>query len=179
MLNKFNLPSLNNYCQTFAQNVCQDFYSKHSTATGKDLLDLTLIQQVNLFVVKGVYEKWKSDTEAFRSPYFNFEAANVQQSLQSFMNVVSQNIAVGREHLEPLLTTAVYESLILLLDPQAYFNEIFRSLPDFRVTPQITKQLQKYTRWNAFLAQAAAEQIGDKEAIYVNEAISSVEENLI
>lgn len=169
---------LNQYSQSFARQICDDFFAKNNTATGAQLLQLTYIPQVNLFVISSLYEKWKAESEAFKSPFFNFEAPEVQQALQVFMNVVSQHISVNRETLEPYLVEATQNTLVLLLDPKQYFNHLLRDQPEFLVKVEVVKQLQKYTRINQFVPQIIAERMADRPTVFVNQAIDWAEEAL-
>jgi len=169
---------LSQYSQSFARQICDDFFAKNNTATGAQLLQFTYIPQVNLFVVSSLYEKWKAESEAFKSPFFNFEQPDVQQALQVFMNVVSQHISVKREILEPYLVEATQNTLVLLLDPKQYFNELLRDQPEFLVKAEVVKQLQKYTRINQFVPQAIAERMADRPTVFVNQAIDWMEDVL-
>lgn len=171
MLHKFNLSALHDYTQRFAQRVCDEFYAHTQAATGQHILHLTQIPQVNLFVISSLYEKWTADADAFRSPYFNFETPEVKESLASFMNTVSRHIAVKREHLEPLLATAAKDTLVLLLDPSGYFNEIYRSQPNLMLTLEAHQKIKKYLRLNQFVTEAISQHFGERNFIYANHAI--------
>lgn len=171
MLHKFNLSALNDYSQRFARQVCDDFFIHNTAASGQHILNLTAIPQINLFVISSLYDKWKADAEAFRSPYFDFENNEVKESLKQFMNVVSRNISVKREALEPILAEATKNTLVLLIDPHSYFNEIFRNQPNFTVTSDTVQQLRKYIRFNKFVPQAVTEAMAERAFVYVNQAI--------
>lgn len=171
MLHKFNVSALNDYSQQFAQKVCDDFFAHNSTASGQHILNLTTIPQVNLFVISSLYDKWKADAEAFKSPFFDFESSEVKEALKQFMNVVSRKISVKREQLEPVLVEATKDTLVLLIDPNSYFNEIFRNQPNFTVTADTIQQLRKYIRFNKFVPQSIAEAMSDRAFVYVNQAI--------
>ncbi|MEZ4900996.1 MAG: hypothetical protein R2822_04180 [Spirosomataceae bacterium] len=176
MLHKFNVTTLNEYSERFAQKVCDDFFVHNTAASGQHILNLTKIPQINLFVISSLYDKWKVDAEAFRSPYFDFTHVEVSEALKQFMNVVSRNILVKREALEPLLANATKDSLVLLIDPSGYFNEIFRSQTDFTVTAEVIQQLRKYIRLNKFIPQAIAEAMNERSFVYVNQAIDWTEQ---
>jgi hypothetical protein len=171
MLHKFNLSALNDYSQRFARQVCDDFFIHNAAASGQHILNLTAIPQINLFVISSLYDKWKADAETFRSPFFDFENTEVKESLKQFMNVVSRNISVKREALEPILAEATKNTLVLLIDPHSYFNEIFRNQPNFTVTSDTVQQLRKYIRFNKFVAQAMTESMAERAFVYVNQAI--------
>lgn len=171
MLHKFNLSALNDYSQRFARQVCDDFFIHNAAASGQHILNLTVVPQINLFVISSLYDKWKADAEAFRSPFFDFDNIEVKESLKQFMNVVSRNISVKREALEPILAEATKNALILLIDPHSYFNEIFRNQPNFTVTSDTVQQLRKYIRFNKFVPQAVTEAMAERAFVYVNQAI--------
>lgn len=171
MLHKFNVSALNEYSEQFSRQVCDDFFAHNAAASGQHILNLTKIPQINLFVISSLYDKWKADAEAFRSPYFDFENTEVSEALKQFMNVVSRNISVKRDALAPILKEATKNSLVLLMDPSGYFNEIFRNQPDFTVTADVVQQLRKYIRFNKFIPQAIVEAMSDRSFVYVNQAI--------
>ena len=178
MLHKFNLSALNDYSQRFERKVCDDFFAQNTTASGQQILNLTEIPQINLFAISSLYEKWRADAENFRSPYFDFEQEEVKEALKQFMNVVSRNIAVKREVLEPILFEAIKDTLVLLIDPSSYFNELFRNQENFSVTAELVQQLCKYVRFNKFIPQELAKGMKDRSFVYVNQAIEWSEQAL-
>jgi hypothetical protein len=175
MLHKFNLNALNEYSQRFARQVCDDFFVSNAAASGQHILNLTAIPQVNLFVISRLYDKWKADAEAFRSPYFDFESSEVKEGLKQFMNIVSRNISVKRDALEPIVAESTKDTLVLLIDPNSYFNELFRDQPNFTVTSEMIQQLRKYIRFNKFVPQVLSEALAERAFIYVNQAIEYAE----
>ncbi|WP_266362994.1 hypothetical protein [Tellurirhabdus rosea] len=178
MSTKFNTSSLTEYSKTYARRLAGDFFANHTIISGAELLRLSPIGQVNLFVVSALYDKWKADAEKFRSPYFDFENPEVRHALQAFMNTVSQHISVRREHLEPLLAEAVKRTLTLLFDPHHYFDEALRNQPDFQFSAEAAKQLTRYTQINKFVPQVLEERMKGKEFIYVNHALNLLDEIL-
>jgi hypothetical protein len=66
---------------------------------------------------------------------------------------------------------ATKDTLVLLIDPNSYFNEIFRNQPNFTVTADTIQQLRKYIRLNKFVPQSIAEAMADRAFVYVNQAI--------
>ncbi|GAB3329356.1 hypothetical protein GCM10027299_32600 [Larkinella ripae] len=179
MSNKFNASSLTEYCKSYARKVAGDFFAHHTVIGGQDLLKLSAVSQVNLFVVSSLSEKWRSDAERFRSPFFDFEHPDVRQAMQVFMNTVSQHISVRREHLEPLLAEATRRTLILLFDPRHYFDEALRNQPDFSLSADAAHQITRYTQINKFVPVALEERMKGKSAVYVNQALNWLDETLM
>ncbi|MBO0937326.1 hypothetical protein J2I47_12285 [Fibrella sp. HMF5335] len=178
MSNKFNSNALNEYSKSYARRVAADFYHAHPTISGKQILNLTPIQQVNLFVVSSLFDKWKGEVERFRSPYFDFSNPEVEEGLRAFMNVVSQHIAVRREHLEPLLADASRRTLVALFDPRYYYDDLLRNQPDFTLTADSLKHITRYTQVNKFVPLALEQKMNGRPFVYVNQALGYLDEIL-
>lgn len=178
MSNKFNANALTEYSKSYARRIATDFYQHHTTANGEQILSLTPITQINLFVISSLSDKWKADAEKFRSHYFDFGHTDVQEALQHFMNVVSQHISVRREHLEPLLAEATRRTIVMIFDPRAYFDEILRSQPEFMLTAASLKQITRFTKINQFIPAYLTQRLKDKPFVYANQAIGYLDEVL-
>jgi len=178
MSNKFHQSALTDYTRSYARRVCADFFSNHTFISGKQILNLTPIGQINMFIVSNLFDKWKADAEKFRSPYFDFTQPEVEEAMRAFMNVVSQHIAVRREYLEPMLAEALRRTLTLIFDPRYYFDELLRNQPDFTLTADAAKQIVRYTQINKFVATNLAERMNGKPFMYVNQALNGLDEIL-
>lgn len=178
MSNKFNANALTEYSKSYARRIASDFYQQHATMNGRQILSLTPISQINLFIISSLSDKWQADAAKFRSPYFDFTNNEVQEALQNFMNVVSQYISVRREHLEPLLADATRRAIIMIFDPRAYFDDVLRSQPDFTVTDAAMKQITRYTKINQFIPAYITQRMNGKSFIYVNQALIYLDEAL-
>lgn len=178
MSNKFNANALTEYSKSYARRIAADFYQQHTAMNGQQIMALTPISQINFLLVSSLSDKWQADTAKFRSPYFDFTAAEVQESLQSFMNVVSQYISVRREHLEPLLADATRRTITLIFDPRAYFDDVLRSQPDFTVTTDALRQITRYTKINQFIPTHITQRTNGKPFVYVNQALIYLDEAL-
>ncbi|MEA5256579.1 hypothetical protein VB264_02215 [Arcicella aquatica] len=173
---KLDFSAIENYGQKYANQVCDDFFNRTATINGQQILKLSNVAQVNMFVVSDLFEKWKADTEAFKSPYFNFDSDDVKAALKTFMNTASQNIMVKREHFEPMLSKAVVKTIILLLDPSKYFDDFVRDSPEFTLTKERLAQLAKYTKINSHIAKSMTEKMGNDDKVYVTVALNWLNE---
>ena len=178
MSNKFNTNALNEYSKSYARRVAADFYHANPTLSGRQILNLTPINQVNLFVVSSLFDKWKGEVEKFRSPFFDFNNPEVEEALRAFMNVVSQHIAVRREHLEPLLADATKRTLIALFDPRYYYDDQLRNQPDFTLTSDSLRHLIRYTQINKFVPVALEQRLNGRPFAYVNQVLGYLDEIL-
>ncbi len=178
MSNKFNANALIEYSKSYARRIAADFFQHHATIHGQEILSLTPISQINLFVISSLSDKWQVDAAKFRSPYFDFTDADVQEALQNFMNVVSQHISVRREHLEPLLADATRRTIIMIFDPRAYFDDLLRDQPEFTLTADTLKQITRYTKINQFIPAHISQRMNGKPSVYSNQAIGYLDEAL-
>ena len=173
---KLDLSAIEKYGQQYAAKVCDDFFNRTATINGQQILKLSNVAQVNMFVVSDLFERWKADSQSFKSPYFNFEHEDVKAALSVFMNTVSQHIMVKREDFEPMLSKSVSKTLILLLDPSKHFDDYIRDSPDFTLTKERLTQLAKYTKINGQVTKNMIEKMGDEDKVYVTTALGWLSE---
>jgi hypothetical protein len=180
MTGKLNQVALKNYSAQFTSKVLTDFYRNKQVINGQELLTLTPSKQINLGIISHLFDQWKADSQAFRSPYFDFESEEVRAALQDFMNTVSRNIAIRREDLQPLLLEATTDALLLLLAPADYFERKLKALPNFTYDVDSAKRLNKYTHIHAAVSRSLALRLTDSGAsfVYVNKALNWLAEIL-
>jgi len=176
MSNKLNLSAVERYSKAFATKVCNDFFTENSSITGKQVLGLTSLLQVNMLTIKALFDKWQSDNQRLRSPYFDFNAQEVQQALKTFMNTVSQHISIKREHFEPLLVDSVGETLVLILEPQTFYKELMRDLPSFKFSEENILPLTKYILINKDILPQLAKNLNGLEFVFANQAMNWLDE---
>ena len=176
MTPKLDLAAIETYAKQYASKICDDFFATNQSVSGQQLLSLSGVQQVNLFVVSSLFDKWKTETNALRSPYFNFEDEQVQKALATFMNTLSKSIAVKRDAFEPLLAEATSNTLVLALSPHHYFDQILRDQPDFILKAETLKNIDKYTRLNQFVSHGLVERMDTETQVYVTQAVGWLNE---
>ncbi len=176
MSNKLNLSAIEKYSKNYAAKLCDAFFSSNSVISGKQILTLSSVQQVNLLTIKSLYEKWQAETQRLRSPYFDFNSDEVQQALKVFMNTVSQFISVKRENFEPLLIDSVGETLVLLLEPQTFYKELMRDLPNFKFSQTNIAPVSKYILINKDILPKLLLKLNGQEFVFVNQAMNWVDE---
>lgn len=123
MKTKYSDAKCEQYGRLLAALLCDQYFGARPTATldGPAVLRFTPIRQVNLFVVQQLLGKWTAEMSRLRSPFFDFEDADVRQALTQFMNVLSKRIKLTRPAFEPLLATAIQDTLTGALDPAHTF----------------------------------------------------------
>ncbi|WP_276367748.1 hypothetical protein [Chryseolinea sp. H1M3-3] len=121
---KISLESISRYSDAYAEKVLKTFFSSKDKITGPEILSLSNIQQVNLFVVRDLFKSWKDETQKLKSPYFNYESPDVKEAFQSLMDTLSNNIAINKDNFSPLFKNAVNQTLMAVFDPYDFFSMI-------------------------------------------------------
>lgn len=169
MENKLNRQGLLNYEKVFSDKVMSNFFQQNEKVTGKQLLEFTPIRQVNLMLVKNLYEKWQTETLRLQSPFFDYNDEGVKEALRNFMNILSQHISVTEADFRPLLEQSVHESLLLSLSPADFFESEVSLLGESKLTPIRVKELGKYIQLNKILLDTVLTEI---ESFHVKQVAS-------
>ncbi|MFT4032249.1 MAG: hypothetical protein QM669_07500 [Siphonobacter sp.] len=175
---KLDIAAVESYAKSYATQLCNAYFAHYDRVNGETLLRFSDIPQVNLFVLRDLYETWKKTAVTFRSPYFNFENEEVKTALQTFLNIVSRHISLGRAELEPLLGKASHETLELLLQPEDYFEGWLRELPDFQLKADDFKPALKYTRLHTGVLKDLQDRLGSSPSVYTTQALQWLKESL-
>lgn len=152
MVNKLNKPAIKDYSQKVAHKVCMDiFHDNKQYVGGQDILNLTNIEQVNLFILKNLFLKWKQEIDNLKSPYFDHEHEEVKDALNHYVNTLSQHICIDQRHLQHLVSNAVSETLTLTLSPYHYFKRYYYFRENEKISMQELKELLKYVKINRII----------------------------
>jgi hypothetical protein len=143
MEDKYNHLSVAAYGSNLAKSLCDHYFTKEQTVNGPQLMNFTPIRQVNLFVVKELLVQWQQEMGNLKSPYFDFQNEEVRAALVQFMNVLSRKILINRPQFEPLLSKAIYDTFMVVLDPVSVFDEKFLRQVE-EITPSSLQDSLKY-----------------------------------
>jgi len=121
---KISLELISRYGEAYTEEVLKGFFTSKDKITGAEILSLSNIQQVNLFVVRDLFKTWKEETKKLKSHYFDYESADVKEAFETLMERLSNNISVDQAHFGPLLKKAVDETLLAVFDPYDFFSLI-------------------------------------------------------
>lgn len=144
---------IKSYAETFSEQIIQIFFENKSKIRGEEILALTNIKQVNLFVIKRLMDHWKKEADKLKSPFFNYEDEGVTAKLQELMNILSKNIWVDKKHFQPLLVEGVIDTLYLIFSPYEFFHEeLSGSKTSFNKSDLLNKK--KFIKINGELFEA-------------------------
>jgi len=174
MTNKWNETEIKNTSQGFAEVVCEEYFKSKENINGSEIINLTEVKQLNLFILKELFEKWQKEVTNLKSPYFAYSEPEVQKALDEFMNILSRYISIGREHFRNILESAVKSTIVLFSDPKSYFVEEMRNLPEFKLTEDwLTKNGKFFKDYNWVLRDLLSK-LNGVNFIYSNEAIDFI-----
>jgi hypothetical protein len=160
------------YSSQFASKITEDFFNGKEFASGEDILSLTPVQQINHSIIQKLYGQWQKDALAFRSPYFDFENTEVKEALESFMNIVSRHIAVGKADLTELLKDATDNTLLQVFEPATYFGNQLREFPDMIISVDRLKEMRRFNKIHKGVIEGLTQKLAEsgESYVYVNQA---------
>ncbi len=151
---------LEKYARSYAELVCDQFFSTRQFITGQEIIQLTPSAQVNFFIIKRLFELWQEELGKLKaSPYFDYRDIAVHEALTQFMNVLSRRIKVERRHLEVMLQDAVQEAIRVATDPVAFYQMELEKAPAGKINEYL-KENKKYFKWNEKLVTSLIDKAG-------------------
>jgi hypothetical protein len=174
MTYKWNSADAETYAKAFSNLICNEYFQTQKSISGGDILKISEIKQLNLLIIRNLFEKWHEESSRLKSPYFDFEQEAVKTALAEFMNILSRFIYVKREKFESLLAQSVKDTLELCLQPRSYYDHLMRNLPEFKLTQEWIEGNKKYFLINKEPLLSLESQING-QTIFANQAIETLE----
>jgi hypothetical protein len=132
---------LEKYAISYAELVCDQFFSNRQFITGQEIIQLTPSTQVNFFIIKRLFELWQEELAKLKSsPYFDYRDIAVHEALTQFMNVLSRRIKVERIHLAGILQDAVQDAIQVATDPLNFFQNELAKAPAGKINEYLKGQ---------------------------------------
>ena len=121
---KISQEAISQYSTAYADKLLDAIFQNKNTISGKEILSFSDVQQVNLFIVRELFRTWREETKKLKSAYFDYHHPDVQSALETFMNVLSKHISIGRKHFEPLIENSVQQTLLVIFTPYDYYSSM-------------------------------------------------------
>lgn len=171
---KISLKAIDKYSNFFASKLADAFFQRKEKISGPEILSLCEVKQVNLLVIKELMSSWKQESEKWESPYFNYEADEVQQSMAQFRNALSNQISISKIDFLPLLKTAVAQTLFLLLAPYDFYANVLDPKAKGLLRVDELKNETRYLKINKAPLERLVEKLEERKADVVtgNEAFA-------
>ncbi|HZY80165.1 MAG TPA: hypothetical protein VFE50_11625 [Cyclobacteriaceae bacterium] len=160
---RLSLKAVEDYSEDFASKVTASFFSKKDKITGPEILKLSTVHQVNLFVIRELLRAWQHEGQKLRSPYFDYTAPEVKEEMERFQNVLSNHILISKENFQPLLKKAVNQTLFLIIDPYDFFSDTLDKQGSSHVRLADLRNEIRYLKINKPPLERLAQKMEDKK----------------
>lgn len=152
---------LNEYSKEVATKVGNDYFKTKKYLSGQEIIRLTQSSQVNLMVIKILFDAWQEEIKKLSSnPYFDYKDYAVREALTEFINVLSRAIKIQKEDFEPLMGAAIRATIQLAVDPLGFFEEELDKADE--KPNSYFQDLKKYLKWHTPLWVPVIESIDGK-----------------
>ncbi len=177
---KISLQAVEEYSVAFSSKIADEFFAQHQKISGVEILKLCQTKQINLFVLRELLKAWKQETAKYKSPYFNYEAQDVKESLTQFQNTLSNNILIAKDHFLPLLKKGVSLTVYLVLDPYDFYSDTLDKNGNGIIKVAELKNEIKYIKINNRPLERLVQKLEEKklESISGNEAFALLDQIL-
>lgn len=178
MESNINHQVIDTYSKSFADQLINGFFKVNSSIRGDQILNFSEIKQINYFILKILFEKWKTEFNNLKSPYFDYESEEVQKAVQSFMNVLSKNILVLKEVFRPILEEAIYKTILLIFSPYEYYLQEINKPTFQQISISDLHAIQKYVKINGHLLRAYIDRFESDgiQAVFNDDAVRIFDE---
>jgi hypothetical protein len=171
MTYNWNETEVQNKANNFANEVGHELFATNDRISGAEIMSATEIKQINLFVLKELFEKWGNETSKLKSKYFDFDHDEVKKALSDFMNVLSRYISIEKVDFVSLLTNATKQTIELYVDPHDFFVGQLRNLPEFKLTQEWLKSNDKFFKDYNWVLRELSNRLNGVSFVYANEGI--------
>jgi hypothetical protein len=177
---KISLQAVEEYSVAFSSKIADEYFAQRKKISGAEILKLCQTKQINLFVLRELLKAWKQETAKYKSPYFNYEAQDVKDSLTQFQNSLSNNISIAKDHFVPLLKKGVSLTVYLVLDPYDFYSDTLDKNGNGIIKTADLKNEIKYIKINHRPLEKLVQKLEEKrlESISGNEAFALLDQIL-
>ncbi|MCA6074218.1 hypothetical protein [Fulvivirga sedimenti] len=153
---------MKDYSKRFANKVADDFFADHEKIASKDVMNVQEIKQVNLFVVKNLYDQWQRESDELRSPFFDYSSPEIKEAMQVFMNKLSHHISLNRKTYGELLEKSTEETLLLIFTPYDFYFRLLSEYDKDEIPVSYLSYVLKYVKINPHILRNILEIIAER-----------------
>lgn len=154
MENKLNKLALEQYATKYTEILADNLFTSRNSISGKGIIEEIPVKQVSLFVLYNLFKVWKLEMLQLKSPYFNYDNRDVKLKLNELMNLLSKSISISKENFIPLLSKSVEQTLLLMLSPLKYYEDLVDSFDGMAPSMDEVKDLQRFVKINSNMRDA-------------------------
>ena len=147
---------------------------------GEDILIYTKIDQVNLFIMKDIFERWEESFEKQKVSYFDYNNEELVKELKKYMIVLSKNILLKNQEIKKLTISAIKDFLSVSIQPFQYYKNEFQKFYN-KVSIKKLKEREKYYIINQEIYSKILDELSksNNENHTINEITNKIDNNKI
>ena len=84
--------SINHYATNFYKKISSKIDTNN--ITGDKLLNITQCNNINLFIIKKIYDDWLNNFNKNKIPFFDYDHIETKKAQKNFMNILSKHIKI-------------------------------------------------------------------------------------
>ncbi len=112
---------LNSSIEKHFEKIKNDF--KDTKVKGSDIINITQFKQLNLFIIKNIYDEWLINYEKNKIDYFNYNSAEVVTATRNVMNILSNNILISLDSFKKLFRSSAISVVDFANDPKNFIKK--------------------------------------------------------
>ena len=142
--------NLESFLQSVLEKIKKHSLIKNNNFSGNEILEFTEIHQVNLFILKKIFEEWEQNIEKNKSSYFNYDDEKVISISREYSNILSKNISININQVNDLALNAIRDYILLVLKPYEFFIKEFEKFEN-KISIEKIEERKKYYKINGNL----------------------------
>ena len=139
--------NLKNFLKAILKKITNNSLIKNEHFSGKEILEYTDIYQINLFILKNIFEEWEQNIKKNKSSYFNYDSEEVRYISREYSNILSKNISINNIQINDLALDAIQDYILLILKPFEFFSKEFERFEN-KISIKNIEKRKKYYKIN-------------------------------
>lgn len=169
--------AIEKYCDSLKDKIVFTHFNSHDFIDGNAIKNLTSVPQINAFVIREIFKKWKEETDKLKSPYFDFDSNEVKEALNEFMNALSFHIKIDKDRFDYLLKDALRNTFEYLENP-VYFlqEEVFNFTGSLISKSEVAKRLAYLKLYPERIKKLKSEARLQEDNIRLDQIMTAIED---
>ena len=143
---------------------------------GADIINITQSKQLNLLIIKNLYDQWTENFENNKIKYFDYESLDVVNASENMMNTLSNNISIDLNDFKSLLLNSLEDLVQLTAYPKDFIKRdlISSGLYDEEKLEKKSKYFKYYSELFVILINQMRE--NNELSLKASEIINSIDD---
>lgn len=168
--------AIEKYCDSLKDKIIFSTFNLATHIDGVGIKNLTPVPQINSFVMRKLFRKWREEMKKLRSPFFDYEHPEVKQALEDYMAALSFHINIEKDYFEVLLKEALHDSFDYLENPIFFLQDrVFEGMGNRIDTDEVRMRMRYFKLYPDEMASFLAHPKLQKPEIRLDELLGVLE----